>query len=334
MGLYRSLVRPALFALPPETSHHLAETAFRLPLPWRAIAGSSSLPELRTDLAGIALRNPVGLAAGFDKNCTELRGMAALGFGYLVGGTVSRLPRTGNPRPRVVRDRRAGTLTNAMGIPNQGVEAVAAHLRAAGRLRAAILVSLADEDVTDVLAVHETLAPLVDGFELNVSSPNSPWRHERADNASYLANALAELGRVRRGPLFVKLPPFRDPPGADEVLALARIAADGGADGLTLGNTVPAEDGRLAKGHGGLSGRSLAAFTPGMVERVRAAVDLPVNACGGIASAEDARRCLDAGASTVQLYTGLIYEGPRVVRSIVSGLVPALAGSTDDVQDG
>jgi len=334
MGLYRSLVRPALFTLPPETSHYLAETAFRSPLPWRAISGSSSMPNLPVDLAGIALRNPVGLAAGFDKSCAELRGLASLGFGYLVGGTVSRLPRDGNPRPRIARDRRAGTLTNSMGIPNQGAEAVAAHLRAVGRLPAAILVSLADEDISDVLAVHKVLAPLVDGFELNVSSPNSPWRHHRTDNPAYLERVLAELGRVRQRPLFVKLPPFRTAEERDEVLGLARIAADGGANGLTCGNTVPVEDARLATGRGGLSGRALAEHTPRMVEQVRDAAQVPVNACGGIASAEDARRCLDAGATTVQLYTGLIYEGPRVVHSIVSGLVPALAGSAGDGQDG
>ncbi|MEX0991553.1 MAG: dihydroorotate dehydrogenase 2 [Actinomycetota bacterium] len=334
MGLYRSLVRPALFTLPPETSHHLAETAFRLPLPWRAISGSSAIPDLPVDLTGIALRNPVGLAAGFDKNCAELRGLAALGFGYLVGGTVSRLPREGNPRPRIARDRRAATLTNAMGIPNRGVEAVASNLRSLGRLRAAVFVSLADEDVSDVLAAHEALAPLVDGFELNVSSPNSPWRHDRTDDAAYLVRVLTELGRVRERPLFVKLPPFRTPEEQDRVLGLARIAADGGADGLTCGNTVPVEDARLVKGRGGLSGRALVEHTPRMVEQVRRAIDLPVNACGGLATAENARRCLDAGATTVQLYTGLIYEGPRVVRSIVSGLALPLAGPAVGVQDG
>lgn len=320
MGLYRSIVRPLMFTLPPEAAHHVTSMALGLPAPWALVAGARNLPDIPTDLAGISLANPVGLAAGFDKNCRELHVFGSLGFGYAVGGSVSRLPRAGNSKPRIARHAGQRALTNAMGIPNEGVESVATHL---GQRPATCprIVSLADEEIADVLFVHERLAGLVDAFELNVSSPNSPWRHDRSRNDVYLARVLAALAEQRREPLFVKLPPFRTPDERREVLALARIAVDAGAEGLTCANTRPVADVGLAKGRGGLSGPPLFEDTPRMIESLaKEFPGLALNACGGITAAADAQRCLDAGARTVQLYTALIYEGPRVVSSIVREL--------------
>jgi dihydroorotate dehydrogenase len=321
MGFFRSVVRPLAFTLPPETSHHMASVALRLPLPWRAISGVANSPDLRTEVAGISLSNPIGLAAGFDKNARMVGGLADLGFGYVVIGTVSRLAREGNAKPRVARTPAEGSLTNAMGIPNDGVEAIAARLE--GRsFRSPVFASIADEEPDDVVAVYERLAPLVAACELNVSSPNSPWRHSGRDNVEHLRLAMAALGGAKTGPLFVKLPPFRSDEERAAVLGLARIAVDGGADGLTCANTWPVTDQRMSTGRGGLSGRPLSQHTPRMIEAVR--VEFPgiaVNASGGIMSASDARACLDAGASTVQVYTGFIYEGPRLLRQLTSGLV-------------
>lgn len=332
MGLYRWLGRPLLFALPPEGAHSLAGAALRLPLPWRSIGGAADHPGLRTDLAGIRLRNPVGLAAGFDKSCRELGALGELGFGYVVGGTVTREPRRGNPRPRIVRLRERRSMVNSMGLPNDGAAAVAANLRRLEKT-CPVLISLADEDVEDIVANHQLLGPLVDGFELNVSSPNSPYRRDR-DNEDHLRRTLAELMPRRQRPLFVKLPPFRTDFERDSVLALASIAADGGADGLTCSNTRPVAEPRLAAGKGGLSGRELFADTPRNVEEIRRATGLPINAGGGVFTSEDARACLEAGATTVQIYTSFIYEGPKIVQRITSGLVGSVARIDAPMQDG
>jgi dihydroorotate dehydrogenase len=320
MGLYRSVVRPLAFVIPPEAAHHLVGAALAAPLPWRQIGGAVSGPGLRTDLAGIELSNPIGLAAGFDKNARMVAGLARLGFGYVVIGTVCRFPRTGNPAPRIVRTPAQGSLTNAMGIPNDGVEAVASRLR--GRtFDAPVLASIADEEPEDVVAVYERLAPLVAACELNVSSPNSPWRHSGRDNVSHLRDVMAALGQSRKGPLFVKLPPFRSAEERESVLELATIAVDGGANGLTCANTWPVTEPRLSTGRGGLSGAPLSPHTPPMIEALRAVFpDVALNASGGIMGIRDARDCLEAGATTVQVYTGLIYGGPRLLRELTSGL--------------
>src|SRR5436853_278555 len=121
MGVYGSLVRPILFLLPPESAHRLAGVAFRLPLGWSHWGPSAAESAgLETEIAGIRLKNPIGLAAGFDKSCRELPGLAGLGFGYLVGGTVTRSPRQGNPRPRIVRLKGRDSMVNSMGLPNDG----------------------------------------------------------------------------------------------------------------------------------------------------------------------------------------------------------------------
>ena len=321
MGFYRSFARPLLFTLPAETAHHVAASALRLPLPWGVAAGDA--PDLPTDLAGITLRSPVGVAAGFDKDATMVRALGRLGFGYVVVGTITREPRAGNPKPRIVRTPADRSITNSMGIPNDGVEAIARRLegRHAGPGGPVVLASLADEAPDDVAAVHARLSPLVEGFELNVSSPNSPWRHSGRDNQTNLRETLAGLSRTR--PLFVKLPPF-DAAGRDESMALARIALDAGVDGLTVANTRPVDEPRLAKGSGGLSGSPLTGATPGMVADLAAAFPgVPLNACGGIATSEDARRCLQAGARTVQLYSAFIYDGPGIAARIAAGLAAA-----------
>src|SRR5436309_4542354 len=131
--LYSRLARPLFFALPPEGAHHLALGLLRLPLPWRRIGDVPEDPALHTDLAGIALRNPVGLAAGFDKSCRLVTALGEIGFGYVVAGTVTRRPRRGNPKPRIVRRPDTLSIVNSMGLPNGGAQYAAKRLRAARR---------------------------------------------------------------------------------------------------------------------------------------------------------------------------------------------------------
>lgn len=322
MGLYRAVVQPLFFALPPEGAHRLANRLLGLPLPWERIGGAEADPALEVTLAGIRLPNPIGLAAGFDKTCAHLAALGRLGFGYVVGGTITRAPRAGNPKPRIVRYRSRGSMVNAMGLPNPGAEAAARTLARLPRTGPR-LASIADEALHDALATHALLEPHVDGVELNASCPNVSWGRDR-DNEAHLTALLRELG-ARRTPLFVKLPPFRAEVEREVVLALAKIAVEGGADGLVCSNTRPVADPRLAVRAGGLSGRALLADTVRIVDEIRTAIQgaVPIAACGGVATAEDALACLQAGATTVQVYTGFVYRGPRVVRELTGGIASA-----------
>jgi dihydroorotate dehydrogenase len=246
--------------------------------------------------------------------------LGLLGFGYVVGGTVTRSPRIGNPRPRIVRVPGRGSMVNAMGLPNPGAAFAAARL-AEQRRTCARFVSLADEAEDDVVANHALLEPLVDGFELNASCPNVSWGRDR-DTESHLRALLRRLGKRRSKPLFVKLPPYRTAREREAVLALADLSQDAGADGLTCGNTRLVLHHGLSTGRGGLSGRALYVQTVRAVAEVHAATGgaLPINACGGITTAAEVRACLEAGATTVQLYTALVYRGPRLIRDLTRGL--------------
>jgi dihydroorotate dehydrogenase len=331
MNFYRSVARPLLFALPPEASHRIAQWLLGMPLPWERLGGSRPDPSLEVSLAGLRLANPVALAAGFDKSGRHMDSLGRLGFGYVVCGTFTRRPRAGHPKPRIVRYPRRMSMANAMGLPNPGAEAAAATLARARRTGPRVA-SIADQDVTDVLETHALLEPYVDAIELNTSCPNVSWGRDR-DNEAHLTSLLLELGTRRSTPLLVKLPPFRTDVERDVVLALADIAQRAGADGLTVSNTLPVGDRRLSVGAGGLSGRALLDGTVSNLRDVRTATGgaLPLNASGGIFTAADALACIEAGATTVQVYTGLVFEGPGVVGELTRGLSDALRSRRGDL---
>jgi len=324
MGWYSAVGRPLFFALPPEAAHRVARAALTLPLPWARIGHATDDPALATTLAGIPLRNPIGLAAGFDKTCSQLDALGALGFGYVVGGTVTREPRRGNPKPRIVRYPSRRAMANAMGLPNPGAVRAAGNMH---RARAGVprLISLADEALDDALQALELLEPLAHGIELNASCPNVSWGRDR-DNEAHLRGLVTAIRARTPKPVFVKLPPFTTPVERDVVLALVSVAQECGASGLTCSNTRPVRDARLSVGGGGLSGRALFERTPAIVSEVQAATGgaLPINACGGVSSGADALACLEAGATTVQVYTALIYQGPTVAGSLIRELSEAL----------
>jgi dihydroorotate dehydrogenase len=316
-GWYGAVGRPAFFALLPEASHRLATALLTLPLPWERIGGAAPDPSIEVDLCGIRLPNPIGLAAGFDKACRHLGALGRLGFGFVVGGTITREPRSGSPKPRIVRSPRRGAIVNSMGLPNPGAEAAAANL-ARARRTAPRFASVADEDLEAATDTVELLAPHVDGFELNASSPNAPWRHD----AAHMGTLLATIRGRTELPVLLKLPPFTNGEERATVLDLARAAVDAGARGLVCSNTIPVQEPRLAVGRGGLSGAPLRELTPRIVSDVAAATgrSVPIVASGGVSTTEDVRACLDAGATAVQLYTGLIYRGPRIIGVLTRGL--------------
>jgi dihydroorotate dehydrogenase len=295
-----------------------------LPLPWERLGDVDEDPRLAVSLAGIELRNPIGLAAGFDKRCAHLEALGRLGFGYVIGGTITRAPRRGNPKPRIVRYPERASMANAMGLPNPGA-AAASRALATSSGPAPRFVSLADQDAAEAIESLEVVERLADAIELNASCPNVSWGRDR-DNEAHLRELVAAFVARTGKPVFVKLPPFTAPIEKDVVLALARIARDAGASGLTCSNSKPIREPRLAVGAGGLSGADLFPRTPEIVAEVRAATEgaLPINASGGISTAAQALACLEAGATTVQIFTSLIYRGPGVVGELTRGLAAAL----------
>ena len=222
-------------------------------------------------------------------------------------------------------------MVNAMGLPNPGAEAAS---RALGRTapRGPRLASIADQDLPDVLETHAVLEPFVDAIELNASCPNVAWGRDR-DNEAHLAHLLRELGTRRVRPLFVKLPPFRTEVEREVVLALAAIAREQGAGALKISNTLPVRDARMSIGRGGLSGRELLDVTLACVHAVREVMGpgMPVNASGGISTPADALAAIEAGATTVQVYTGLVFRGPGVVGELTAGLAGALRSRRIDL---
>jgi dihydroorotate dehydrogenase len=324
MGWYSAVGRPLFFALPPETAHRLAGAMLGLPLPWGRVGHAADEPSLNTTVAGLPLRNPIGLAAGFDKTCVHLDALSGLGFGYVVGGTITRAPRAGNAKPRIVRYPARASLANAMGLPNPGADRAAATL--AGRARVGTrVISVADEALDDALEAFSLLEPHADGVELNASCPNVSWGRDR-DNEAHMRELVTAMRARSVKPLFVKLPPFSTGVERDAVLALACIAQESGASGLTCSNTRLVHEARLSLGEGGLSGRALWERTPLIVAEVRTATGgaMPINACGGISTTDEVLACLEAGAATVQVYSALIYEGPGIVGALTRGLARAL----------
>lgn len=272
---------------------------------------------------GVRFPGPVGLAAGMDKNGRALTAWPAFGFGFVEVGTVTWQPQPGNPRPRMFRLPASEGVINRMGFNNGGASALAARLRALGPLKVPLGVSIGkskatpvEEAVEDYRASLDALAPYADYFAVNVSSPNTPGLRGLQDKAA-LDTLLGALDTTV--PLLVKIAPDLSEQAIADVL---EVCAAHDVAGLIATNTTLARDGiapqdtATAEQAGGLSGRPLTARALDVVTFVAKESDLPIIGVGGLHSADDALRMLDAGASLVQVYTGLIYKGPGLVRAI------------------
>ena len=318
---YRLFVRPFLFRFAPEPAQRIADKTLAIRPLWRAYARIANVPNIPVTVAGMQLRNPLGLAAGLDKQCTYLDSLGDLGFGYVIGGTVTRNARPGNPKPRVLRLPGQASLINALGFPSEGLYAAEAKLRNLSRRPAKVIVSIAALDEQETRESLATLEPLVDAIEVNISSPNTAGLRKFQEPVA-LRGMLNILNEARKKPLFIKIPPYMTQAEHENVMSLVRVCRDAGVTGITVMNTIPVKDPRLAMGRGGLSGQVVREDVLRIVPEVRAEVgkDMVIHACGGIATAEDAQRALDAGADTVQIYTSMVYRGPGVVGDIVKGL--------------
>mgnify|MGYP001380793192 CR=1 FL=1 len=319
MDIYTNLIRPLLFALPPERAQRVAQWALGARPVWRGLRPlfRVSDPRLHTDMAGIPLPNPVGLAAGYDKDCYVTDSLASLGFGYIVGGTVVAQPREGNPRPRLLRNPSDGSLVNSLGFPSKGLDAVSRRLGSSSARGIPLLVSISGLSVEDFARCYRALQPLVASVELNISSPNTEGIRVFQE-PQMLGELLSVLTPLKEKPLFLKLPPYFDEAQGSGVMKLVELCLQYGVDGVTAVNTRPIDDPRLAVGRGGLSGRPLLPHVLRIVREIRrhAGAGLVINACGGISSGQDALMALQAGANTVQLFTGFVYQGPGLMRRI------------------
>ena len=284
---------------------------------------------LHTELAGLKLKNPIGLAAGFDKNIQFLSSMEQLGFGYVTGGTITKEPRPGNPSPRLLRIKEDKTLINSMGFPGEGLQVAAKRLQNLPINPTAIrVVSVSGTTIEDIVACQTTIQTLCSAIEVNISSPNTAGLRIFQKNPQ-LVSLLEALNRNKKVPIFVKLPPFNaslDKSITVETRDLIEACLKCEIDAITVANTIPVDDTRLAVGRGGLSGSKLFENTLAMINTIKKEYgdEISVNACGGISTGAQAFKLIQAGANSVQLYTSLVYEGPGLVKNIKTDLAKLL----------
>ena len=336
--VYRSLIRPLLFRLPPETAHEFALHSLAL-LPTRLLAQRA--PSLPITRFGLSFPNPVGLAAGFDKNGVALQPLAALGFGFIEAGTVTYHPQPGNPRPRLFRLREDQALINRAGFNNEGA---AAFVRRVEKERpdCVLGVSIGKSKITplaeateDYLASFELVHKVADYVAVNVSSPNTPQLRElqQSQQLSCLLSALQARRRElqKQAPLLVKLSPDLE---RRELETIVEVVEQLQIDGIIATNTTVSRDNLLtdakrvaACGEGGVSGKPLRRRSTQMIAELYELTGgrIPLIGVGGVFSADDAWEKICAGASLVQLYTGFIYQGPNIANEINEGLAKILA---------
>jgi dihydroorotate dehydrogenase len=344
LPLYAWAVRPALFALDAERAHDLTMSALRRPTVARALAAlphPQRDPRLSLNLLGLSFDHPVGLAAGLDKHGAAAPAWAALGFAFAEMGTVTPRPQPGNPRPRLFRLQDDRAIINRFGFNSVGAAAVAANLAATLPVPIRVGLNLGknkttanDQAADDYLRALEVLHPYADYVVINVSSPNTAGLRDLQESRAL--RALVEQVVRRAGELTTRktvavLVKFSPDAQAADLLSSVDAALEGGAKGLVATNTTVGRSGLTSRTHaaeaGGLSGRPLRAVANDVCRALYRHVGpaVPIVGVGGIFSAADAYERVRAGASLLQLYTALIYEGPGVVARIVKGLSRRLA---------
>ena len=273
-------------------------------------------------MAGLTLPTPIGMAAGFDKDCNVLKSLLNLGFGFVTGGTITLASRPGNPKPRVIRLPDQKALVNSMGFPGRGLEPAIKRLQRSQPYKNRIFVSIAGTIEDEIFDFFNRAQSVAGGIELNISSPNTVGLRTFHETGR-LRGLIEGLTAEKTVPLFVKLPPWsRDDDNRREILKLAETAIDAGVDGLIVANTRPVESSRLKVGRGGLSGKPLFENTELMIADVQALVhdEIAIIACGGVSTSTHVWKLLASGASAVQLYTSFIYEGPGLPARLNKGL--------------
>lgn len=341
--LYRRMAKPIFFKMDPERAHHLVidgmHSAARLPggaAALKAMYGVTETPDLAVDLFGLHFPTPVGLAAGLDKNAQAVTGFSSIGFGFMEVGTVTPKGQPGNEQPRLFRLPSDEALINRMGFNNEGAEAMADRLRRLTKRPIPVAVNIGRNKITPNEEAHEdyrrcirTLYPYADFFVVNISSPNTPDLRslQHGSGLAFLLEQVKEEMAVQgtgRGSksLLVKIAP--DVTEA-ELEAMVETLANAGVDGIIATNTTVSRDGlthRNAGETGGLSGKPLRDRSTEIIRQIyrQTGGKLPIIGSGGIFDSRDAYAKIRAGASLVEIYTALIYEGPEVNRKLHAGL--------------
>ena len=323
MRLY-PLIRPLAFALDAETAHRATIAALR----WMPAHRAAPLPpSISTNLAGLDFPSPVGLAAGFDKDAEVPKQVLAFGFGFVEVGTVTPRRQEGNPRPRLFRLNEDRAVINRMGFNNQGQPSAFGRLQQHSRSHGIVGVNIgANKDSPDRIADYvggvTAMSAVAQYLTINISSPNTPGLR-RLQDAGVLDELLGAVQQVRsKTPIFLKVAPDLESGDPDRIV---RAAIDHGIDALIVANTTvsrPPLDSRRASEVGGLSGAPLKPLALEALCRFRSASggEIPLIGCGGIGNADDAWERIRAGASLIQLYTAMVYEGPGIGRRIACGL--------------
>jgi dihydroorotate dehydrogenase len=336
-AMYKTLLRPILFSFDPEKVHYftfsLIRIAHRLGLGglFRSIYQIKH-PKLERELFGLKFSNPVGLAAGFDKNAVLYNELANFGFGFIEIGTVTPEGQTGNPKQRLFRLKNDKGIINRMGFNNEGLEAAIVQLK---KNKGKLIIggnlgkntqTLPEDYTKDYLTCFNALHPYVDYFVLNVSCPNV-GSHAKLNDKDYLEELIgavqeANTSFATQKPILLKIAPDLNPNQLDEIVALVMETK---LDGVIASNTATDRSGltiseeRLAEiGNGGLSGQPIKDKSTAVIKYLadKSNKAFPIIGVGGIHSAEDALEKINAGADLVQIYTGFIYEGPSLVKSI------------------
>lgn len=343
-----SLIKPILFKFDPEQVHHFVTKNLKI---FNSAPGGSALSRslwriedsrLEKDVLGLRFKNPVGLAAGFDKNGEYISEMANLGFGFIEVGTVTPLPQPGNDKPRMFRLPADEALINRMGFNNKGVdmaaERIAAYRKNQPEAQKGLMIggnigknknTPNEEAVSDYIKCFDRLFDVVDYFVVNVSSPNTPGLRALQDKKP-LTEILSTLQQRNskngiRKPILLKIAPDLTNEQLDDII---EIVAETKIDGLIATNTTISREGlispeKVVKEAGGLSGRPLTQRSTEVIRYLaeKSNYAFPIIGAGGIHSAEDAIDKLNAGASLIQLYTGFIYEGPALIGRINKALL-------------
>lgn len=345
--IYRKIIRPLMFMLSPERAHRITIAALRAV---GMIPGSRWLmsrlmavrdPALEREVFGVKFPNPIGIAAGFDKDAEVYNELSAMGYGFVEIGTVTPRPQPGNPRPRLFRLPKDMAIINRMGFNNQGMYNAIGNLR--HRKRGTIVganigkntLTPIEEAPADYLKLFRNLYQYVDYFVVNVSCPNVA-NVTSLQNKRSVTQILEPLFEFRRGqsqyrPILLKISPDLDDRSVDD---MTDVMIETQLDGIVATNTTTSREGLLcdprrlaAIGNGGLSGAPLTARSIEIVRRIhqRCKGNFPIIGVGGIMTVEEAKAMLDAGASLVQVYTGMIYNGPLFVRRICRSILADLA---------
>jgi len=341
--MYKLLIKPFLFLFDPEKIHHFIFKILRIKLSIPGIKHLSKMlyakedPKLERELFGLKFKNPVGLAAGFDKNGLLLNQLEYLGFGFIEIGTVTPLPQAGNPKKRLFRLPKDQALINRMGFNNDGVEVISERLK---HKRTSLIVggnigkntATANEDAQKDYEINmKHLHPYVDYFVVNVSCPNV-GNVKLLNDKHYLINLLSELKKINKSlgserPILLKIGPDRTTEQLDEVIeiiATTQIAGVISTNTATDRSNLNTETSELeAIGNGGLSGQPLKSRSTEVIKYLseKSNKAFPIIGVGGIHSAKDALEKIEAGADLVQVYTGFVYEGPRLVKNINNAIL-------------